>query len=110
MTSTLKTFQKALQDFRILIPDGTMNHLFVFLEIADALGAVETRYLPDMLDMTQTTINRTLHTLAEGSYLRHDGLKLVKFTVHPEDARQRLVDLTPKGRALAKKIKDTLNT
>lgn len=109
MTVTLKNFQKALQDFRMLLPDGTMNHLYLFLEIAEATAPIETRDLPELLDMTQTTINRTLHTLAEGSYLRAEGLKLVKLSVHPADARQRLVELTPKGRALAKKLKETLN-
>jgi DNA-binding MarR family transcriptional regulator len=109
MTKTLTSFQKALQEFRILLPDGTMNHLYLFLEIARHGTEIETRELPDMMNMTQTTINRTLHTLADGSYLRAEGLKLVKLSVHPADARQRLVELTPKGRALAKKIQETLN-
>jgi DNA-binding MarR family transcriptional regulator len=109
MTKTLTSFQKALQEFRMLLPDGTMNHLYLFLEIARHGAEIETRELPDMMNMTQTTINRTLHTLADGSYLRAEGLKLVKLSVHPADARQRLVELTPKGRALAKKIQETLN-
>jgi DNA-binding MarR family transcriptional regulator len=109
MTKTLRNLQKALQDFRMLLPDGTLNHLYVFLEVARHSQDIETRELPDMLDMTQTTINRTLHTLAEGSYLRSRGLELLKVSVHPADARQRLVELTPKGRAFAKKLEETLN-
>ena len=91
----LNKFHRALLCFRELIPDGTLNHLHLFLEIYNSSDPIETRDLPDRLSMTQTTINRTLHTLAQGSYLRQEGLQLITISVLPEDQRQPTALLTP---------------
>lgn len=108
-SQTLVKFQRALAAFRMLLPDGTMNHLYLFLEIANEGGPIETRDLPDRLHMTQTTINRTMHTLADGSYVRPDGLRLVKVSVSAYDARQRVVQLTPRGQQVAANLREILN-
>jgi DNA-binding MarR family transcriptional regulator len=104
----LNKFHRALVCFRELIPDGTLNHLHLFLEIYNSSDPIETRDLPDRLSMTQTTINRTLHTLAQGSYLRREGLQLITISVLPEDQRQRVVTVSPKGAALGDQLKEIL--
>jgi len=39
--------------------------------------------------------------MADRSYLRDEGLGLLRLTVSPEDERQRIVELTSKGKELA---------
>lgn len=81
---------------------ATLNHLRVFLYIAaNNDKIVETRDLPDALGMTQTTVNRTMRSMADRSYIHEHGFKLLRIQINPTDERQRIVELTPKGKMLA---------
>ena len=89
---------------------ATINHLSIFLYIA-ARGdeVIETRELPDALGMTQTTINRSIRSMADRSYIHEVGFGLLRQSVNPSDERQRIVELTPKGKVLAKQMEELLN-
>ena len=81
---------------------ATINHLRVFLYVAANNDAVlETRDLPEALGMTQTTLNRTMRSMADRSYIHENGFKILRVSTHPTDERQRIVELTPKGKELA---------
>ena len=81
---------------------ATLNHLRVFLYIAAHNDSViETRELPDALGMTQTTVNRCMRSMADRSYIHETGFKLLRITINPKDERQRIVELTAKGKQLA---------
>lgn len=101
----------ALKEFTYIYDKATANHVLVFAYIAhqDAIGrSVLSRDLPDALGLTQTTINRTIRTMADRSYLREDGFKLLKIYPDPTDERQRVVELTKRGRMLVEKMKGAL--
>ena len=81
---------------------ATLNHLRVFLYIAaNNNSVIETRDLPDALGMTQTTVNRCMRSMADRSYIHENGFKLLRIQINPTDERQRIVEMTPKGKDLA---------
>ena len=81
---------------------ATINHLRVFLYVAANNDSVlETRNMPEALGMTQTTVNRTMRSMADRSYIHENGFKLLRISISPKDERQRIVELTPKGKELA---------
>ena len=83
----------------------TVNHVRIFMYVASHNDEViETRDLPAALRMTQASLNRSMRMLAHRTYLHEDGLGLLRVTVSPEDERQRIVELTSKGKELANKL------
>jgi DNA-binding MarR family transcriptional regulator len=46
--------------------------------------------------------------MAERSYAREEGFKWLRQTVDPVDERQRIVEVTAKGRMLANRVKEIL--
>lgn len=87
----------------------TANMIAVFCFVAARSDKIiETRHLPEELGLPQTTINRLVRTMADRSYCREDGLKWLRITTDPQDERQRIVELTVKGRQLANRVKEIL--
>jgi len=84
---------------------STVNHARVFMYIAaNNDKIIVTRDLPAALNMTQTSISRTMRSMAHRSYIHENGFGLLRISVHPEDERQRIVELTAKGKELALKM------
>ena len=95
----------ALQLMTEMYYKSTVNHMRIFMYVASHNDEViETRDLPAALRMTQATLNRSMRSMAERSYIREEGLGLLRMTVSPEDERQRIVELTSKGKELAQKM------
>jgi len=83
----------------------TVNHVRVFMYVASRNDEViETRKLPAALQMTQATLNRSMRSMAERSYIHEEGFGVLRVSVNPTDERQRIVELTPKGKELAHKM------
>lgn len=98
----LEKVANALQLMSDMYYKTTVNHVRVFLYIAaNNDKIIETRDLPDALGMTQTTLNRTMRSMADRSYIHESGLKILRIQINPQDERQRIVELTPKGKQLA---------
>jgi len=92
----------ALQLMTEIYYKSTVNHMRIFMYVASHNEEIiETRDLPEALQMTQATLNRSMRSMADRSYLRDEGLGLLRLTVSPEDERQRIVELTSKGKELA---------
>ena len=88
----------------------TANMIAVFCFVAARPDKIiETRHMPEELGLPQTTINRLVRTMADRSYLREEGLKWLRVTVDPLDERQRIVELTAKGRVLANKVREIMD-
>jgi DNA-binding MarR family transcriptional regulator len=88
---------------------ATINHVRIFLAIAARNNeVVETRDLPNLLGMTQTTVNRCMNSMADRSYLHEQGYGLLRVEINQEDNRQRLVSLTAKGKTLASKMMEII--
>jgi DNA-binding MarR family transcriptional regulator len=87
----------------------TANMIAVFCYIAARSDKViTTRDLPEVFGLPQTTVNRVIRTMADRSYTREEGFKWLRQTPDPQDERQRIVEVTPKGRMLANRIREIL--
>jgi len=42
-----------------------------------------------------------MRSMADRSYIHESGLKILRIQINPQDERQRIVELTPKGKQLA---------
>ena len=105
----LDKIQNAISLLSEVYYKATLNHARIFLYIAARNNEiVETRDLPDALGMTQTTINRCMNSMADRSYIHDEGFGILRVEIHPEDNRQRLVSLTTRGKALAKKMMEII--
>lgn len=101
----LAKVDKALALMTEVYYKATINHMRVFCYVAaNNDKVVEMRFLPEALGMTQTTLNRTIRSMADRSYIHEQGFKILRIQVNPSDERQRIVELTPKGKALAAEI------
>jgi len=87
----------------------TANMISVFCFVAARSDKIiETRHMPEELGLPQTTINRLVRTMADRSYVREEGLKWLRVTTDPQDERQRIVELTTKGRVLAHRVREIM--
>lgn len=110
MTHDLEKVRLVMDEFLKFHHKSTANMIAMFCYIAARNDQiVETRDLPAALNMTQTTINRQIRGMADRSYDRPEGFQLLKQTPSPDDERQRIVELTPKGKILAQRIKEIMN-
>lgn len=108
MKSLIK-LQAVMDEFTTEHYKITANMITIFCYIAARPEEViTTRDLPAIFGLPQTTINRLIRTMAERSYAREEGFKWLRQTVDPVDERQRIVEVTAKGRMLANRVKEIL--
>lgn len=89
----------------------TANMISIFCYVAARSDKViTTRDLPEVFGLPQTTVNRLIRTMADRSYTREQGFKWLRQTVDPQDERQRIVEVTPKGRLLAQRIREIMES
>ena len=83
----------------------TANMITIFCYVAARSDEIIlTRDLPEVFDLPPTTVNRLIRTMADRSYCREEGFQWLRQTPCPMDERQRIVEVTAKGRELAIKI------
>ena len=105
MPRHLGVLAEQIEEFKKIMPLATVNHVLIFARMTDMDGHdVEMRDLPLYLQLPQATLNRTLRSMAERSHTYDKGTQLISITTSPYDERQRYVNLTDKGRALAAKL------
>jgi len=87
----------------------TVNHARCFLYVASHRDEIiETRDLVQALGMTQSSLNRSLRSLAKRSYIHEEGFGLLEINTSPNDERQRVVTLSPKGLELAMRMEEKI--
>jgi len=102
----MQKLKAVMDEFTKFHPKITANMIAVFSYVAARPEEViQTRDLPGALNLPQTTINRLIRTMADRSYIREEGFKLLRQTTDLVDERQRIVELTPAGRTLANKLR-----
>ena len=110
MSNKLDQLEKAMSHLTDIYYKATINHLRVFLYVAARPpDVVHPRDLPDALGMPQTTVSRTVRSMAQRSYIHEQGFGLLRLSIDPEDERQRIVELTPEGKTFAKKIRKAMD-
>ena len=88
----------------------TLNHAKCFLYIAaNRDEIIETRVLVEKLKMTQSSLNRSLRSLAKRSYIHEEGFGLLDINTSPVDERQRIVTLSAKGLEIAMKMESKIH-
>jgi DNA-binding MarR family transcriptional regulator len=90
---------QALRRLRDLHPDMTLLQCMFFLQVAANPGASQ-RSVYTALDTNDSNGSRTLAILSDIGGRASPPLDLVTMTVNPMDRRERLLDLSPKGRRL----------
>jgi DNA-binding MarR family transcriptional regulator len=87
----------------------TLNHAKCFLYIAAHRDEIiETRDLVKELKMTQSSLNRSLRSLAKRSYIHEEGFGLLEINTSPADERQRVVTLSQAGLEIAMKMEEKI--
>lgn len=105
-----KKMARAIELFRALDNTIPSQAISVYLEIAASEDGIETRLLPERVGLTQASVSRALLYLSETNW--HDtgkpGFSLVVRRVSAKDARQRVAELSPTGRRLARRLEAVL--
>jgi Transcriptional regulators len=91
----------------------TLEQAQVFLMIALDEGKPQSDYT-EMTGLAQGTMSRIFTDLSayrrtrkgavEGQYVRTEGYGLIELRVNPNEMRQKLAFLTPKGRAIVRRL------
>lgn len=104
--SPVERLAKAIDLFRAMDNTIPSQVVSVFLEVAANSEGIETRRLPRRVGLTQASVSRALLYLADTDWKDKSkpGLRLIVRRTSARDARQRIVQLTPKGRRLVREI------
>ena len=94
--SRLLTVLKRLRDVH---PDMTLLQASYLLHVAANPGVTQ-RATYEALDSNDSIGSRTLAMLSDIGGRNVPALDLIAMTINPMDRRERLLDLTPKGRRL----------
>jgi DNA-binding MarR family transcriptional regulator len=90
---------RAMRRLRDLHQDMTLLQAMFFLAVAANPGAPQRR-IYELLDTNDSNAARTIAILSDIGGRRSAPLDLIKVAIDPLDRRQRLLELTPKGRRL----------
>lgn len=97
--ATAGALLKALGRLRDRHDDMTITQAMFFLFVAHNPGTTQ-RALYQALGSNDSVASRTLAILSDLGARNTAGLDLVTMRVNPNDRRERLLDLTPKGKRL----------
>lgn len=108
--NALIKMDRAISLFRNLDSELPTQVVSIFLAIARK-GECYTRELPDSVGLSTSAVNRGLTYLGDHHWRDRSkaGLKLVAQRVDPMDRRQRIAELTPRGRSIVKQLEEILN-
>lgn len=67
-------------------------------------GQATYRELEEKLNLSNSTVSRTVHALGETHRKGYDGHALLEVVRDPEEGRRFTVRLTAKGKALARQL------
>lgn len=100
----LRQLERALAAFSVLSPTSfPVHHAEVFLYVARH-GPCSYEALEEALDLSNSTISRTVHALGEQHRKGYDGHGLLDLKRDPQEGRRFMVSLTAKGKALLRQL------
>ena len=100
---------KALGRLRDRHSDMTLQQAMSFFLVAEKPGITQ-RELYEALGTNDSVASRTVAILSDVGSRNTPGLDLVEMRINPEDRRERILRLTPKGRRLMDDIVNDLKT
>ena len=100
----LRQLERALAAFSVLNPKSfPMHHAEVFLYVARH-GPCAYEDMQEALDLSNSTISRTVHALGDQHRKGYDGHGLLDLKRDPQEGRRFAVSLTAKGKALVRQL------
>lgn len=102
---------RLMQTGRPEMPISVMN-TFLAIILRESEGQAERPCLLDLsveLGLPATSMSRHVRYLGEFERRGVPGCGWVSVSIHPKDGRQRVVQLTRKGKAVADRLRRTLN-
>jgi DNA-binding MarR family transcriptional regulator len=106
-TAPIYGMLRALDEFRRLDPDPTVQVVQAFLSVALWEGT-SFQDLAGRLDVSASTISRNMRLLGQHGRGKKEGLRLVAFHEDPKDLRFKIAKLTPKGREVLARMVEAL--
>lgn len=99
---------RALSRLRDFHPDMTVQQALCFMYIAGNPGTSQVAIMKD-IGISDSLVSRAIALFTDVGVRNYAGLDLVIMRNHPEDRRQKVLELTAKGRRLMEDIlKDVL--
>jgi DNA-binding MarR family transcriptional regulator len=98
----------ALQLFRELKPDMTVNHVLTFLTLASSDEGVTTEEIQEMLGVTQTSASRNLRLYDHMDTKDVKGLGLADTMMSRTQVRTKVRVPSPAGKAFIKRLEEVL--
>jgi DNA-binding MarR family transcriptional regulator len=81
-----------------------MHHFLLFLYVARFGGRCTYRQLEDALDLTNSSVSRTVNALGAEHRNGKPGIGLLTTYSDPDEGRRMIVTFTPKGSALVRQL------
>lgn len=96
--------ERALAAFSVLSPTQfPLHHAQIFLVVA-AKGRCTYEELEEALNLSNSTVSRTVHSLGDKHRKGYDGYGLLEIFRDPDEGRRFMVRLTAKGKALVRQL------
>lgn len=100
----LSQLERALAAFSVLSPTQfPIHHMQVFLVVANQ-GRCTYEDLETALNLSNSTVSRTVHALGDTHRRGYDGHGLLETFRDPDEGRRFMVRLTAKGKALVRQL------
>lgn len=101
----LRQLENALAAFSAISPTSfPIHHAEVFLHVATQGRGVTYLEIEEALNLSNSTVSRTVHALGDTHRKGYDGHGLLETFKDPEEGRRLLVRLTAKGKALIRQL------
>ncbi len=104
IATTFQWMVAAIEEFRKLNPEMQAQTLLTFCAIASKEGEVGMKDIEQMTGMSSSSTSRNIAALGPYHRKGNPGMDLVVAFENPQDRREKLLKLTPKGRRVAESI------
>lgn len=105
-TMVLRLLGRVVEEFRRLDPGMESQQMALFLAVASSAdgGPITMKDLRERLELSNASASRNIAALSKWHRLGRPGLDLLEQKENPADRRYKIITLSAKGRALARRI------
>jgi DNA-binding MarR family transcriptional regulator len=112
--SSIERLMQTIEAFRQVNRDILANEILAFLVVAahdkgDRSSGVPLSEIRHTLGLSNAATSRNVNFLSQHGANERDGAKLVIMIENPENRRERLVYLTPKGKAFKRQLETLID-
>lgn len=103
-TATFRWLVAVIEEFRKLNPEMQAQTILTFCAVASKEGVVGMKDIERMTGMSSASTSRNIAALGPYHRKGNPGMDLVVAFENPDDRREKLLKLTPKGRRIAESL------